>query len=119
MAFSPRPYLPTLAVMGGRMLARRRELQWTQERAADEMSMHVSYYGRIERGRLDIRLRTLTRAADGLGLDPGHLLSPAPEMDPGYLVDDPRLGPPMRLAQVGLLPRWVPRRGRPRSGGHG
>lgn len=61
-------------VLGERMRARREELGLSQEDAAHLAFMHVSNYGKIERGLINPRLYTLIRIAGVLETDPGTLI---------------------------------------------
>jgi transcriptional regulator with XRE-family HTH domain len=53
---------------------RRRALGLSQEAVADAAMMDQSQYSRIERGRVDPSIRTLTRVARALGTTPSELL---------------------------------------------
>jgi len=46
----------------------REKLGVTQDDFADKIDMHRAYYGEIERGKLNLTLRTLTRVCAGLGV---------------------------------------------------
>ncbi len=46
----------------------REKLGVTQDDFADKIDMHRAYYGEIERGKLNLTLRTLTRVSEGLGV---------------------------------------------------
>jgi transcriptional regulator with XRE-family HTH domain len=48
----------------------------SQEAFADELGVHRTYMGGIERGERNLTLKSLERIADGLGLDPLALLRP-------------------------------------------
>jgi transcriptional regulator with XRE-family HTH domain len=53
---------------------RRRALGLSQEAVAEAAVMDQSQYSRIERGRVDPSIRTLTRVARALGTTPSELL---------------------------------------------
>ncbi len=46
----------------------REKLGVTQDDFADKIDMHRAYYGEIERGKLNLTVRTLVRVSDGLGV---------------------------------------------------
>jgi transcriptional regulator with XRE-family HTH domain len=50
------------------------ERGFTQEAFARHAGIDRSYYGAIERGEFDVRLSTIYRIADGLGVGAGELL---------------------------------------------
>jgi transcriptional regulator with XRE-family HTH domain len=47
----------------------------SQEAFADELGVHRTYMGGIERGERNLTLRSLERMAERVGLDPVALLS--------------------------------------------
>jgi transcriptional regulator with XRE-family HTH domain len=49
----------------------------SQEALGEELDLHRTYVGSIERGERNITLRTLESWADRLGVDPLSLLQPA------------------------------------------
>ena len=49
----------------------------SQEAFADELGVHRTYMGGIERGERNLTLKSLERIAERLGLDPLALLRPA------------------------------------------
>lgn len=53
---------------------RRRDLALTQEQVALAADMNVSYYHRVERGKIDPGTRMLTRVARALRTTPAALL---------------------------------------------
>jgi transcriptional regulator with XRE-family HTH domain len=59
---------PPLPVRIGHAIRRRREQQCSQEDFAEKIGMHRTYYSQIERGKKDIRLGTLERICDALGV---------------------------------------------------
>ena len=72
------PLSPTLAAFGARVRARRLELGWSQEVAADHIGMHWTYLGRVERGQRSLRLESIVKLAAGLQTTPGALLDDLP-----------------------------------------
>ncbi len=63
----------------GRNLRTYRETQGlSQEAFADELGVHRTYMGGVERGERNLTLRSLERIADRIGLDPRELLSNGP-----------------------------------------
>lgn len=59
------------------MRAHRERLELSQDRFADEIGMHRSYYGAIERGDRNLTLDTLLRVCEGLRCRPSRLLADA------------------------------------------
>jgi transcriptional regulator with XRE-family HTH domain len=60
---------PTIPIRIGKAVRKRREaLKVSQEAFADELGVHRTYYGSIERGVKDIRVSTLERVCEGLGI---------------------------------------------------
>lgn len=66
---------------------RRRALGLTQEAAGERILMSTSYWSRIERGLIDVGLRTMTRIAAALETSPAELLG-------GIADDDEPTTPP-------------------------
>lgn len=61
----------------GRNLRAYREHQGlSQEAFADELDVHRTYMGAIERGERNLTLKSLERIAESLDLDPLQLLRP-------------------------------------------
>lgn len=59
----------------GRNLRRiRTERGWSQERFADELGVHRTYMGGVERGERNLTLRTVERLAESLGVEAITLL---------------------------------------------
>jgi transcriptional regulator with XRE-family HTH domain len=54
--------------LGKAMRARREALGLSQERFADEIKVHRTYYGAIEVGKQNLTLKSIERIADGLGV---------------------------------------------------
>ncbi|MFC6014098.1 helix-turn-helix domain-containing protein [Nocardia lasii] len=81
MSKSTKPPLnPTLKAFGDRVRARRLELGWSQETAADEIGVHWTHLGQVERGQRSARVENVLKFAAGLQTTPGALLDglPAP-----------------------------------------
>lgn len=53
----------------------------SQEELADEIGVHRTYMGGVERGERNLTLRSVERLAAGLGVDPRELLT-APDATP-------------------------------------
>lgn len=51
----------------------------SQEELADEIGVHRTYMGGVERGERNLTLRSVERLAAGLGVDPRALLVAPPE----------------------------------------
>lgn len=62
-------------VVGRNIRALRRARGLSQEELADELGVHRTYMGGLERGERNLTLRTLERLAVRLGVDPVSLLS--------------------------------------------
>lgn len=63
-------------VVGRNIRALRRARGLSQEELADELGVHRTYMGGLERGERNLTLRTLERLAGRLGVDPVSLLAP-------------------------------------------
>lgn len=63
-------------VVGRNIRALRRARRLSQEELADELGVHRTYMGGLERGERNLTLRTLERLAARLGVDPVSLLAP-------------------------------------------
>lgn len=75
------PLSPTLRELGERIRARRAELGWSQEHAAQQCGVHWTYMGQVERGQRSARVENLLKLSAGLRTTPGQLLDglPRPE----------------------------------------
>jgi len=62
----------------------------SQEALADQLGLHRTYWGGIERGRRNLTLRAVERIADMLGVDAHVLLSPDMEVSVTVAVTDGR-----------------------------
>lgn len=62
-------------IFGDRVRARREELDVSQEDVATLAEMHVSNFGKIERGLANPSLHTILRIATALNLDPAVLVA--------------------------------------------
>jgi transcriptional regulator with XRE-family HTH domain len=66
--------------LGRRVRSARERLQGTdgrplsQERLADQLGVHRTYVGQVERGEVNIALSNLLRFAEALGVDPADLV---------------------------------------------
>lgn len=52
-------------------------MDMSQEGFADSIKMHRAYYGALERGEINLTLRTLRRVASGLGIKAWEILRDA------------------------------------------
>ncbi|MFC9790855.1 helix-turn-helix domain-containing protein [Rhodococcus sp. NPDC127528] len=68
------PLNPTLRAFGDRVRARRNELGWSQEKAADECGVHWTHLGQVERGQRSSRIENILKLAHGLQTTPGALM---------------------------------------------
>lgn len=70
---TPRSHAAQL--FGRRVRAARVALGVSQEQIAQLADMHVTNYGRVERGEANSELHTIVRLATALGVDPGELVA--------------------------------------------
>ncbi|WP_375399426.1 helix-turn-helix domain-containing protein [uncultured Amnibacterium sp.] len=61
--------------VGKRIVARRRVVEFTQERLAEKAGQDLLTIRRAEHGATDLRLSTLVAIAGALGMDPGELVT--------------------------------------------
>lgn len=66
IGFVPRKPHPALKLLGAKILERRDECGWTQERLAAEADLDSSYIGDIERGQRNPSLLVVVRVARAL-----------------------------------------------------
>src|SRR6478735_5132369 len=71
----PSPRSPAAQVFGRRVREARIALGMSQEDIANLADMHVTNYGRVERGEANSELHTIVRIATALDTDPGTLLA--------------------------------------------
>lgn len=64
-------------IVGRNIRRLRRERGLSQEELADEIGVHRTFMGGVERGERNLTLQTLERLAERLGVDPVNLLSEA------------------------------------------
>ena len=69
------PRSPAAQVFGRRVREARIALGMSQEDIANLADMHVTNYGRVERGEANSELHTIVRIATALNVDPGELLA--------------------------------------------
>lgn len=72
------PNSAVLAEFGARVRARRLELGWSQEVAADHIGIHWTHLGQVERGQRSARIENILKLAAGLQTTPGALLDNLP-----------------------------------------
>lgn len=72
---SPEPLSQAALIFGSRVRSVRIELGLSQENVADLAQMHVTNYGKIERGVANPSLVTILRIASVLGVDIATLTS--------------------------------------------
>ncbi|OBK45627.1 transcriptional regulator [Mycobacterium kubicae] len=68
----------TTRVFGERVRDRRLALGLSQETAAMRCGIHWTQLGKVERGQRSLRLETIVKIADGLGVDAGDLVRQLP-----------------------------------------
>lgn len=77
------PLSPATIEFGKRIRARREAKGWSQERLAEEVGLHWTYVGQIERGRRNVTLHNIIKLASGLNVDAGQLVSGLPDLHEG------------------------------------
>ena len=65
--------------LGRNLRAYREARGWSQEGFAEELGVHRTYLGALERGERNLTLRSLERLAEALGIGPLELLAARPE----------------------------------------
>jgi transcriptional regulator with XRE-family HTH domain len=73
-AIMAEPISDAARVLGERVRDRRHALQLSQEAMADQIGIHWTFLGQVERGQRNLNLHNLVKIAHGLGLDPGELV---------------------------------------------
>ena len=71
----PEPHSEAARILGDRVRIARQNLALSQENVADLAEMHVTNFGKIERGVANPSLHTIIRIADVLGVDPATLVA--------------------------------------------
>lgn len=61
--------------IGRRLLTRRKELQYTQEKVAEMLEVSTGFYGMIERGEKSPSIEKLVMIHEKLGIDITYLLT--------------------------------------------
>jgi transcriptional regulator with XRE-family HTH domain len=90
----PTPRSRAAELFGRRVREARIDLGMSQENIANLADMHVTNYGRVERGEANSELHTIVRIATALNTDPGTLLAGLygdtmlPERERAYSVAD-------------------------------
>lgn len=75
---SQSPISPATREFGRRVAARRHELGLSQEKAAEEIGLHWTYLGQVERGRRNVTLHNILKIAHGLDVDASELVKGLP-----------------------------------------
>jgi transcriptional regulator with XRE-family HTH domain len=68
------PQSEATRLLGERVRARRESLGLSQEAMADEIGIHWTFLGQVERGQRNLNLHNLLKLAAGLGLDASELV---------------------------------------------
>jgi transcriptional regulator with XRE-family HTH domain len=68
------PISPATQTFGARVRDRRKELGKSQEQLADDIGLHWTFVGQVERGQRNLSLVNILKIAEGLGIDPGELV---------------------------------------------
>lgn len=69
-----------LAILGGRIRSKRRELGWTQEILADRAQLDRSYIGDVERGERNLSFIILCKISFALNCDVAELTKSLPNL---------------------------------------
>lgn len=64
-------------VVGDNLKRYRQQNGWSQERLAEELGVHRTYAGGLERGERNLSLKSVERIANTLGVAPLELLTAA------------------------------------------
>jgi len=83
---SKSPLNETTREFGERVRERRNELGLSQEAAADQIGIHWTMLGKVERGQRSLRLENIVKIAHGLDIDAGKLVTGLPV--PNQQVED-------------------------------
>jgi transcriptional regulator with XRE-family HTH domain len=70
----PEPHSEAARIFGERVRETRQSLALSQETVADLAEMHVTNFGKIERGVANPSLHTMVRIASVLSVDPAQLV---------------------------------------------
>ncbi len=65
-----------LKLIGSNIRRLRKQAELTQEDVADRANLNASYYGRIERGEINVTLETLASIARALNIEINDLFRP-------------------------------------------
>lgn len=68
------PQSEATRILGQRVRDRRHALGLSQEAMADQIGVHWTFLGQVERGQRNISLHNLLKLAHGLGVDPAALV---------------------------------------------
>lgn len=68
------------AQFGRNLREHRKRLGLSQEGLADELDLHRTYIGGIERGERNLTLKTIEAIAERLGVEPIDLLRPSEDI---------------------------------------
>jgi transcriptional regulator with XRE-family HTH domain len=71
----PEPHSDAARILGDRVRIARQALALSQESVADLAEMHVTNFGKIERGVANPSLHTIIRISSVLGVDPAILVA--------------------------------------------
>jgi transcriptional regulator with XRE-family HTH domain len=70
-------YIAEVRDLGARVRALREARRWTLERAAEAMNLDLKHLQKVEAGKLNVTLVTLTRIAEGFGEPMAALFKPS------------------------------------------
>jgi transcriptional regulator with XRE-family HTH domain len=70
---SPKVHPGPQIEFGSRVRAQRHDLGWSLEQLGEQVGLHWTYVGSIERGERNLSLRNILRLAAALDVDPGEL----------------------------------------------
>ena len=69
------PISPAAQMFGARVLARREDRGWSQERLAAEAGLHWTMIGQVERGRRNLTFHSILKLANALKCDAAELMA--------------------------------------------
>jgi ribosome-binding protein aMBF1 (putative translation factor) len=70
----PEPLSQATQTFGERVRARRHDLKLSQEAMADQIGIHWTFLGQVERGQRNVSLHNLLKLSRGLGVDAAELV---------------------------------------------
>lgn len=76
------------AEIGQRIAARRKQLGWTQEQAAEQSGLSHQFFACVERGIKNVRAESVVKISQAMGISTDYLLmGRSSAIDRGHLMD--------------------------------